>query len=399
MGAGYLVGTNNQRVVTSTVVSVQSTTLTLVSSYSTTLTATQTNTVVKTTTYSLTPELPIPIESVETANVSIGGSPRTIAFNPNTGMIYIEDYFSDNLTVVDSASSSVVARVALPAGANNGIAIDNNTNMVYALVQGGVAVINGTTNKVVGELSLNFGPGALAYDPGTHVLYGSVAGNNSILFNQTGWLVGVNVRTGSIVANISLGFWADSLALNPLTHMVYAVGCSIGFVCESEISVVNGTSQTLVTTVKLGSYAYPRVTVDPESNMVYVSGSPQLYILDGYGDLFYTTNSQSCGPFDSMTVVQTSGWKIVGQFGYPPSYQMLAVSLDYNYILAYDGTTGALVNMYSFPSSPQYVTYNPITNAVYVTTSSGQLLTFPLTASIGHVNSTMVGSGISCPLP
>jgi len=203
----------------------------------------------------------------------------------------------------------------------------------------------------------------------------------------------------TIVANVSLGYWADSLAINPNSHMIYAVGCANSFVCGAEISVVNGTSQTLLKTVKLGSDAYPRVAVDPKWNLVYVSGVPQLYVLDGYGDLIYVLNSQSCGPFDSMTVVQTSGQKIIGQMLVPSSNQVLAVSLDYNYILAYDGTTGALVNMYSFPSSPQYVTYNPSTSAVYVTSSSGQLLTFPIMVTPGHVNSTLVGSGIDCPLP
>jgi len=322
-----------------------------------------------------------------------------MAVNQNTGSIYVEDYSSDILTVVNATSHSIITRIALPSGADNGIAVDNNTNMIYALVQDGVAVINGTSNRVVGELSLDFGPGALVYDAATHVLYGSVEGPILGSLNQTGSLVGVNVETGSIVANISLGFWADSLAINPLTHMVYAVGCLKFFVCGSEISVVNGTSQTLVTTLKLGSTAYPRVTVDPEWNLVYVSGAPQLYILDGYGDLIYVLNSQSCSPFDSMTIVQIPGQEIASERLVQRPNQVLAVSLDYNYILAYDGTTGALVNMYSFPSSPQFVTYNPSTSEVYVASSSGQLIAFPITVAPGHVNSTLVGSGIECPLP
>jgi DNA-binding beta-propeller fold protein YncE len=322
-----------------------------------------------------------------------------MAVNPTAGRLYIEDYFSNILTVVNEKSNSVVTRIALPADANNGLAVDNNTGMVYALVQGGVAVINGTSNKVAGELSLDFGPGALAYDGITHVLYGSEGGLVVGTLNESGRLIGVNVMMNSIVANISLGYWADSLAINQDTHMVYAVGCANSFVCGAEISVVNGTSRTLVTTVKLGSDAYPRVAVDPRWNLVYVSGTPQLYILDGYGDLVYVLNSQSCSPFDSMTVVQEPGYKTEGQMIVPLSNQLLAVSLDYDYILAYDGTTGALVNMYSFPSSPQYVTFNPTTSEVYVTTSTGQLLTFSTVAGPGHVNSTLVGSGKFCPLP
>ena len=93
---------------------------------------------------------PIPFASVETANISIGGHPRTIAVNPNTSRIYVADWFSNNLTVIDASSHSVIAVVALPADDDNGIAIDYNTDMIYVLLQGGVAEVNGSTNKVRG---------------------------------------------------------------------------------------------------------------------------------------------------------------------------------------------------------------------------------------------------------
>ena len=54
--------------------------------------------------------------------------------------------------------------------------------------------------------------------------------------------------------------------------MIYAVGCANSFVCDSEASVVNGISNNPVTTVQLGSLDYPRVTMNPETNVVYVSG-------------------------------------------------------------------------------------------------------------------------------
>ncbi len=177
---------------------------------------------------------PIPVSVVETANVTIGGSPRTIAVNPNAGRVYVADWFSKTLTVVDASSHSVIAHIILPAANNNAIAFDYNANMIYVLVEGGVAEIDGSTNKVVGELPLNLGPGALAYDPSTHVIYGSSPPQPQNM-NQS--LVGVDVRTGSIVANISLGFWADSLALNPKTHMVYAAGCAGSFTSVRSIAM------------------------------------------------------------------------------------------------------------------------------------------------------------------
>ena len=103
------------------------------------------------------------------------------------------------------------------------------------------------------------------------------------------------------------------------------------------------------------------------------------------GEIIFNTNSLECGPFDSMAVI-------------PPLNQVAAISLDYNYLLVYDGVSGTLVNMYFFQSTPQFVAFNPNTDELYVTTS-GQLLSFHNSASTGNVNSALVGSGQNCPLP
>jgi len=322
---------------------------------------------------------PLPISSVETANISIGGSPRTIAIDPNTNRVYVADFFYNNLTVVDPTTNSVVARIALPADDNNGIAVDPNTNMVYVLVEGGITEVNGATNKVVGELHLNFGPGSMAYDPSNLMIYGSKEGYGS--------LIGADVRTGNVVWNVSLGYWANSVAVDPHTNVVFAVGCyQEGLVCNSVISAVDGTNGDVLNKITLGNDAYPRVTVDTVTHVAYVSGSAQLVALNGTtGKIIFDVNSMACGPFDSMAADTSSN-------------QLLAISLDYNYVLAYDGTSGALVNIYSLSSTPQFVAFNPNTNEAYVTVSS-QLLSFQNSASVGHDNDALIGSGQNCPLP
>lgn len=370
LGAGYLAGASSGWT--------RMTTLTSVSTY--TQTSVVTTTVMGTAT-SIATSAPIPISSVEVANVSVGGSPRTIAVNPSAGRIYVADWSSNVLTVIDAQSLSVIATVTLPGDNNNGIAIDLQTGMVYVLVDGGVAEVNGSTNRVVGELPLNFGPGSLAYDPVTHVIYGSPEslGNSS--------LVGADIQTGLIAANISLGYWADSVAFDPQTNTIVAAGCNQeGLVCNSVVSVVNATSETLVATVHLGSWGYPRVTVNPEAAVAYVSGAAQLVALNSFnGAVIYNSNSQACGVFDSMAFDSSSN-------------QVIAVSLDYNYLMVYNGATLALANMYSFSGSPQYVAHNPNTNELYVTLPSG-LLAFHPVAVVGHANSTLTGSGQNCPLP
>jgi len=334
---------------------------------------------------------PIPIADVQTANITIGGTPGAIAVNPNSGKIYVEDEYSSNLTVIDASTHSIAATVTLPGTSGGGIAIDNNADMVYVLVTGGIAEVNGSSNKVVGEIPIDLVWGGLAYDPTTHVIYGATA-RQVADDNYTGNLLGVDVSTGSVVSNVSLGFWAFSLAVDPLTHMVYAAGCINSFICLSEVSVVNESSKTVVNTLDLGSDYAPTVAINPKTDVVYITAEAQLMALNGTsGKVIYNVNPQVCD-FNNMAVIQSSN-------------QVLAVWFDQEYVLAYDGASGTLVNMYSLAKGssfvypgPQRVAFNPNTDEVYVTVST-QLLVFRGVAAPGNVNSTLVGSGQYCPPP
>jgi hypothetical protein len=362
LGVGYLAGTDGSHAETVTSIS--------------TLVSTSTLT-------SVLNGQPIPVGSVETADLLIGGpvagAAQAIAVNPNASRIYVAG--GSSLTVIDASSNFVITTVALPASNFNGIvpdddeiAIDYSANIVYVSVQGGIAEVNGSTNTVVGELPLGLGP--LAYDFYSGILYGAVNGT----------LVGADVRTGQVVANISLGYGVINLAINPKTNMIYALGCTGSFVCGSEASIVNGTSGTIVTTVKLNSPGYETMTFDPSTNVIYISGSAQLVALNGTnGGTIFNVNSQTCGV-------------ILGMGDIPSSNRVLAVTQDSNYLLVYDGSSGALLNMYSFPSSPVSVAYNPGTDELYVTTS-GHLIAFKDLAATGAVNAILIGPDQDCAPP
>jgi len=372
-GAGYLVGYANERTVTSvsTFVTTSTSTTTFVS------TSVETSIITVNTATTITEGTPIPITSVETGNVSIGGS--TIAVNPNASRIYVADG-SNVLTVVDAVSHAVVARVTLPASSNSGIAIDYKTGTVYVLIEGGVAVVNGTTNTVIKELSANFGYRSIAFDSSTDTLYGSPETQY-----PTGYLVGVDARTGAINANVSIGYWANDIVVNPQLNLIYAVGCNQqGLVCNSTVSVVNGTTAKLMNETRLGSLSYATATIDEETGMVYVSGD-SLVALNPYGTVIYNYYPDTCGPFISMA-------------DDPETNQVIMAPQNYNYLLVYDGLFGNLLNMYSLPNSPQYVAFNPVTNETYVIVSES-LLTFKGVASTGHVNDTLIGADQFCPLP
>jgi DNA-binding beta-propeller fold protein YncE len=150
---------------------------------------------------------------------------------------------------------------------------------------------------------------------------------------------------------------------------------------------VNGTSGTLVTTVSLPSAYYSTMTLNPETDVLYVSGERMLAALNGTNgqETFEAgyADPQTCGPFLYMAAD-------------PSSNQVLMVPQNYdNYLLVYDGTSGALVDMYSFTGSLGPVAFDADTGEIYAATSAG-LFAFRSSTVSGGVNSTLIGSYLNC---
>jgi hypothetical protein len=70
-----------------------------------------------------------------------------------------------------------------------------------------------------------------------------------------------------------------------------------------------------------------------------------------------------------------------------------------NYLLAYDGATGKLVNMYVFENPIDQVAFDPGTSELYVHTA-GHLIALRPLSSTGNVDTSLIApSGSFCPLP
>jgi hypothetical protein len=314
---------------------------------------------------------------VETGNISAPDG--AFVFNPTTGRIYVLG--TSSLTVVDTSSHSVIANVPFPrnntgGSINAGLTIDTSTGMVFATVQGEVLEVDGSTNTLVRELPLSLG--TLAFDPATRMLWGTQPFHSRV--------VEVNVGTGSVVANISVAFQPFEITLDPKTGFVYADGCDvIGLVCSPGEAIVDGKSGAIVATLQLGSP--PSMALDPTTHIVYVSGEQQFAAFNGItGKVIFSVDPQTCGPFTNMVVD-------------PSANLVYTAPGNSNYLLAYDGATGKLVNMYVFENSIDQVAFNPSTSELYVHTA-GHLIALRPLASTGNVDTSLIAPrGGFCPLP
>ncbi len=357
---------------------------------------------------------PVQAADVETANISLGRGVNDIAFSNNGSKLYLEQVATEtygvsySLTVFDTSSNTRVASVSLPPypqitdGAHcSALIVDDSTGAVYitymatAGFRGKLVAINGSTDTVMGVVPLPPGVCTPSLDSKTNVLW-AVATHPAPgqPHGLVGSVFGVNASTGSIVENVSLGFAPTFTEADPNTGMVYAVGCSepTAYVCSSErLAIIDGANGSLVTTVDLNNPFNPSMTLDPSTDIVYVSGGSQFVAINGTnGNVILRVDLQTCGAFD------------INYLAAIPSLDQVVLSpLNSSNLLVYDGTTGSLVNAYSFPillghpslsDSPMYQGYDAITGELSVLVGTDMIVLHDVRAA-GNATASLIGAG------
>jgi len=190
-----------------------------------------------------------------------GSQPVALAVNSSTGRIYVANAGSGNVSVIDGASSTVIATI--PVGPSpRGIAVDPMVNRVYVANSGSneVTVIDGESNEVVANLLVGKEPWDLATDPNT--------GRVFITNRSSDTVTAIDGRHNFVIGTVSVGDLPTEVAVNPDTGRVY-VACN----GSGHLAVVDAVSNLLIATLPLTSGSSIEawdVAVDSSSNRVYV---------------------------------------------------------------------------------------------------------------------------------
>jgi YVTN family beta-propeller protein len=211
------------------------------------------------------------------ASIPVGDTPRGVAVAP--GRVYVANYGSDSVSVVDSASNAVLQTLgAIPRP--NGVAYDSTRNRVwvtnYSTDQ--VTPIDGDSLTALPPVAVGYGPWGVAYDPVHDFVY---------VVNHLGnSLTVVNAETQAVVATLT-GTNSFSqpfhIAANPVTGKVYVTNFG-----NDSVSVIQGTD---ITAIDLASGGDPStqpygIAVDETRNLVYVAtvDSHRVVAIDGATD-------------------------------------------------------------------------------------------------------------------
>ncbi|MBU0491475.1 MAG: hypothetical protein KKA73_25435 [Chloroflexi bacterium] len=201
---------------------------------------------------------------VEQVNVDV--HPKGVAVNPNTGNCYVVCEETNRLHVI---GEGVGAYAHVGVGRRpKFVAVNPNTNRIYTsnYDDGTVTVVDGNTNTTMGTIKVGTGPYGIAVNPTTNRIY--VANRNSD--NVTV----IDGNSNTIVANIGLGAQPWVLAVNPTNNRIYV---TLPDNTAYNLVAIDGGSNSVVHTMKVGRALREGIAVDPRTNRIYVTDLAEDY--------------------------------------------------------------------------------------------------------------------------
>jgi len=193
-------------------------------------------------------------------SIAVGSYPYGVAYDPSNQYMYVTNGGSDNVTVINSATDTIVQSVTVGSGPQ-GVAYDPSNQYMYVTNSGSnsVSVINSATDTVVQNININIGfePDGVAYDPANQYVYVTITGSDIVTV--------INSATDTIVQNITVGQLQEDVAYDPSNQYMYVTNYGSG-----NVTVINSTTDTIVQSIAVG-YGPESVAYDPSNQYVYVA--------------------------------------------------------------------------------------------------------------------------------
>lgn len=188
------------------------------------------------------------------ATVPVGNAPGELSYDNGTGEIFVANSATDNVSVISDLTNAVVATVSVGHGPS-GVTYDSSNGNIFVAnsASDNVSVISGTTNVVIATIPVGVLPGGMVYDVGKGEIFVSLY-NDSTGCTNLGMLSVISGSSDSVIANVSLGaVGPGELAYDPTHHEVYVAYYGCGSALGNEVSAVDDNTNRPVANITVGS--------------------------------------------------------------------------------------------------------------------------------------------------
>ena len=207
------------------------------------------------------------------ANIAVGSEPFGITYVPFNHDVYVNNYKSNNISVITSVSNTVISSIKLPGSPQFSVYDPLNETLYVSgynssVDSGEIWVINVTDNSIISTPPLPFDsePYGMAFDPYNGYIYVADNSNNAVFALSP---------SGEIVAYIHVGQQPYGVAFDPTNRMLYVSdndfnGLISGCPQEYNVTIINTVNNTFVKNVVPGT-SPEGVMYDPVNGYVYVA--------------------------------------------------------------------------------------------------------------------------------
>ena len=207
---------------------------------------------------------------------NVSGAIVDLVFNPSNGYMYSEQLVNqtlnsnDNLVggsyvvnVIDTSTNSIVGSVNL-GNSKAQLVYDSHDNNVYAFGQDQINVISGTnTSATYPEPQASTSILSVVYDASNNEFVAFDAGNSLTTTTSTSVTTSSNSTLPNTIATIPVGL-GSSVAYDPSSKVIYAITSN-----GSQIEEVNGSTNSLIGSIKLGCGSPRDIAFDSQDSLLY----------------------------------------------------------------------------------------------------------------------------------
>jgi len=143
----------------------------------------------------------------EIEKIQVAAQPAFAAINPAGTRLYVTHYVDNpndplavGLSVIDTASNTKIAGIALGLNNGEGVAVNPAGTLVYVTaVQGGVVVIDANTNAVLDVLPAAGRLAGISLDPAGTRIYAADSVDNQV--------IAIDVNSGAVIKRVDVGLF------------------------------------------------------------------------------------------------------------------------------------------------------------------------------------------------
>ncbi len=246
-------------------------------------------------------------------NIPVGSDPTGLAYDNANGLLYVSNFLSSNVSVVNPTNGKILK--GLTTGSVSWLTYDPNNNLIYGETDSSIIIINGSTNTLETPIQLNTTmrddfPNSAAFDPVNNYLY--VPGYAMISDQPMNGVILVNTSSNKITGNLTVGKGPDGSVYDPSNGYVYVSNFQSDNISVINTGIKSTNSENTPGNVSYGNFTFSINTVltsDVYANNVTIEPGVTVKT-EGYNFLL-------TGTFDNRGTLET---------GYTELYENLPYS-------------------------------------------------------------------------